>query len=148
MGEFYNKWYTESKMKIIVRIFVVEFFGLYLANSVAKGLVFQNELQGFIITAGALAVATRLIRPIINILLLPLTLATLGLLKFLSHTVTLYLVDVALNQFSVEYFDFPGLKSQYLDLPAVHFNHGVMAYLAFSILISFVTGFVNWLMKH
>jgi uncharacterized membrane protein YvlD (DUF360 family) len=135
-------------MKTLLRIYMVELFGLYVANSIASGLEFQNQLPGFLVTAGALAVASIVVRPIINILILPITLATMGLLKFLGHAIMLYVVDLALNQFSVAYFNFPGLHSVYLDLPSIQFGHGVMAYIAFSFVISFVTGSVNWLIKH
>lgn len=134
-------------MKRIARLFVVEFFGLWVANEIATGLVFQNEIEGMVITAAALAVATTLIKPVVNLLLLPLTLATLGLLKFLGHTITLYIVDLALDQFSVTGFHFAGMNSPYLDLPAISYSSPVMAYIAFSIVISVVTGLVHWLMK-
>lgn len=134
-------------MKRIVRLFAVEFFGLWVANKIATGLVFQDQLLGMAVTAGALAVATTLIKPVVNLLLLPLTLATLGLLKFLGHTITLYIVDLALDQFKVTGFHFAGLSSPYLDLPPVSYDSQVMAYIAFSIVISVVTGLVHWLMK-
>lgn len=134
-------------MKRIARAFTVEFFGLYVASRVASGLVFQNELEGMVITAMGLAVASMLVRPVINFLILPLTLATMGLLKFLGHAIMLYLVDLALVQFAVEQFDFPGLVSPYLDLPPVHYPAGPFAYVAFSLVISVVTGLVHWLMK-
>jgi len=134
-------------MKRIARLFVVEFFGLWVANELAQGMVFQNAIEGMVVTAAALAIATTLIKPVVNILLLPLTLATLGLLRFLGHTVTLYIVDLALDQFSVTGFYFPGMISPYLDLPAISYTSPVMAYVAFSIVISLVTGLVHWLMK-
>jgi len=134
-------------MRKFFRIFAIEILALYFVNEIASGLVFQMQLEGFIITAVAMALATKLIRPIVNILLLPLNLATLGLFKFLSHTVTLYLVDFALDEFKVVGFHFPGLVSTYLDLPPITINSPIGAYLAFSLLISVIAGFVNWLSK-
>lgn len=134
-------------MKAIPRLFVVEFIGLYFANEIAQGLVFQDGLFSMILTSLALAVAMRLIKPIINVLLLPLTLATLGLFKFLTHAVTLYVVDLALNQFTVTNFNYPGLVSTYLDLPTIQFGEGFMAYIAFSLLISVITSLIHWIVK-
>jgi uncharacterized membrane protein YvlD (DUF360 family) len=134
-------------VKKIIKIYAIELFGLYVAGEIAGGLTYVNALEGVLVTTAGLTVASMLVKPIINILILPLTLATLGLLKFLSHAVMLYLVDLALVQFSVEGFNFAGLKSPYLDLPAVNFPKGIFAYVAFSLIISFVTGFVNWLRK-
>lgn len=134
-------------MKKLLRIYAIELWALYVADQVAGGLVFQERLTGMIVTAGAMALASLVVRPIINILILPLSLATLGLLKFLSHAVMLYLVDFALVQFKVEGFYFAGLKSPYLDLPAVNYDNGVMAYIAFSLIIATVAGLVHWLTK-
>lgn len=134
-------------MKKLLRIFAIELIALYFANEIASGLTFQFQLEGFLITALALALASKLVRPIINILLLPLTLATMGVFKFLSHTVVLYLVDYGLQQFKVTGFHFPGLTSNYLDLPAINYDKGIMAYLAFSLLISIMTGAFHWISK-
>ncbi len=134
-------------MRKFLRIFAIEILALYFVNEIATGLVFQRQLEGFIITAIALVLATKLIRPIINILLLPLNLATLGLFKFLSHAITLYLVDFALDEFKVTGFYFPGLVSTYLDLPPISINSQIGAYLAFSLIISIITGIISWLNK-
>ena len=134
-------------MKAIPRLFVVEFIGLYFAAELASGLVFQDGIWSLVITSLALAIAMRLLKPIVGILLLPLTLATLGLLKFLGHAITLYVVDLALDQFSVNSFNFPGLVSTYLDLPAIQFDAGVMSYIAFSILILVITSIIHWIVK-
>ena len=135
-------------MNKIVKIFAIEFIGLYVANQLADGFSFNgNQLYGFIITAGALTIAMKLVKPIINILILPLSLATMGLFKFISHTVTLYIIDLALDQFKVTHFYFAGFSNDYFDLPVVSFNQGIMAYIAFSIIISAVVSIVSWIMK-
>lgn len=134
-------------MKKILRIYFREIIGLYFAMEVASGLVFQNPIEDFLITALALAVATYLVKPIINILILPLTLATLGLFKFVSHAITLYIVDTAIEGFAVQNFDFPGLHNQYFDLPPVMLNQGPLSYLAFALIISVLTSVLRWVAK-
>ena len=134
-------------MRRIFRLFAIETVALYLATQIATGMVFEKELEGLVITGIALALAMRLVKPFINVLLLPLTLATLGLLKFLGSTVTLYIVDYALPQFEVTGFHFSGLTSDYLDLPAVSFDNKIFGYLAFALIISIITSLINWIRK-
>lgn len=134
-------------MKRILRIIAVELAGLYLASQIAQGLVFQNQAEGFLITGMALGIAMYSIRPIINILLLPLTLATMGIFKIVGHALTLFIIDVALVQFEVVGFKFAGFTSQYFDLPALELSKGPLSYLAFSIVVSIVTALINWLRK-
>lgn len=126
-------------MKKLVRIFSREVAALFIATSIATGIVFENYLEGLILTGIALAVATYIVKPVVNLLLLPINLATLGLFKFLSHAITLFIVDIALNQFAVTGFHFQGLVSKFLDLPAIDLSAGPMAYVAFSIIIMLVT---------
>lgn len=134
-------------MKKIIRVFVIEFVGLYVANELASGLAFQDRPEAVLITALALGLAMHIIKPLVNILLLPLTIVTLGALKIVGHAITLFIVDVALEQFEVVGFNFPGVSSEYFDLPPIVFEKGPFAYLAFSIVIWFVTSIINWLRK-
>ena len=134
-------------MKRVLRIIAIELAGLYIATQIAGGLVFQNQAEGFIITGVALGIAMVLLKPIINILLLPLTLATMGAFRIVGHAITLFIVDVALTQFEVAGFHFAGISTNYFDLPAINLDKGPLAYLAFSIVIWFFTGFINWLRK-
>lgn len=134
-------------MKRILRIIIIEFAGLAVANQLAVGLTFQNAVEGVLITSVALGLAMHLIKPLINILLLPLTLATMGAFKIVGHAITLFVVDVALTQFEVTGFYFAGFTSQYFDIPPIMLDKGPFSYLAFSLVIWFVTGLINWLRK-
>lgn len=134
-------------MKRILRVVLVELAGLYIASQIARGLIFQNQAEGFVITGVVLGIAMYSVRPLINLLLLPLNLATLGLFRIVGHALTLFIVDVALSEFEVSGFHFAGLTSRVFDFPAIDFDKGVFAYLAFSILIWFFTGLINWVRK-
>lgn len=134
-------------MKKILRIFAIELAGLYIASQVASGLVFQNQGEGMLITALGLGIAIYLVKPIVNVLLLPVNLATLGVFKFLAHAITLFIVDIALSQFEVAGFHFAGLTSSLLDLPPINIEKGALAYIAFSLILSLVTSLINWLRK-
>lgn len=134
-------------MKKIIRVIVIDIVALFAADKIATGLVFQNEIEGLFLAGAALGVATLLVKPILNILILPLTLATMGVFKFLTNAVTLYIVDLALHDFQVIGFNFAGLSSKYLDLPAIKLNSGLFSYIAFAFVISLITGLINWLRK-
>ena len=130
-------------MKKILSIFTVEVAGLYITTQIASGIVFENQIEGLIITGIALAIAMYFVKRIVNILLLPLNLVTLGLFKFLSHAVTIYIVDLAMTQFSVNGFHFAGFTSRFFDLPPIDFGAGALAYIAFSIVLSVITALIN-----
>jgi uncharacterized membrane protein YvlD (DUF360 family) len=136
-------------VKKILRNFVIEATALYLASQAAQGLFFEKGFQSLVITGFVLAAASFLIRPVLNILLLPINMVTFNFFRWANHTITLFLVDLALKQFSIMQFNYPGFKSEYFDLPPLFFEQGVAAYLAFSILISIIAGTIYWLIdKH
>ncbi len=130
-------------MKKIIRIFSREVVALYVCTQIASGIEFQNYLAGLLITGVALAIASYVVKPIVNMLLLPINLATLGLFKFLSHAITLFIVDVGLTQFAITGFHFAGFHAQYLDLPAINFGAGPLAYVAYSLVLMAITSLLG-----
>lgn len=134
-------------MKRILRSFLIEIGTFYLISQIASGIIFQNGIEGLIVAGVALTIATFLVKPIINILLLPINLLTFGLFKWLSQAVTLYIVDLILPQVSIVSFDFVGLTSKWIDIPAVHLDSIVLVYIAFSLLLSVISGIIYWIVK-
>lgn len=132
-------------MKHIIRIFIIEGVTLYLVSQITTGLHFANGTTDLIITAIGLTIASLFVRPIINLFLLPLNLLTFGFFRFLTNAITLFLVDLVLNQFSIGGFFFKGYPGTLIVLPSVGFPAGPLSYLAFSFVISFITSIIYWL---
>ncbi len=130
-------------MKKFFTVFSREVIALYVVTQIAQGIVFANFIEGLVITGVALALARYLVKPIINILLLPINLATLGLFKFVSHAVTIWVVDVAISDFAVVGFNFAGFSSRFIDIPAVNFDSLPLAYVGFSFLLSLVVAILE-----
>lgn len=130
-------------MKKLLHVFSREVVALFVVSQIATGLVFDNFLEGIIVTGVALAIASYVVKPVVNLLLLPVNLATLGLFRFVSHAITLFIVDIALTQFSVTSFHFVGLSSRFLDLPSLSAPQGPLSYLGFSLLLFVVVSLLG-----
>ena len=65
-------------MKKIIRFFFYNLFTLYVVSSLVDGIRFEGGLVTFIYAAGALTLAMLLVKPIINLFLLPINLITFG----------------------------------------------------------------------
>ena len=131
-------------IKKILRHFIVNTFILYIVSQIATGLHFEKGVETMIIAGAGLTVASLLAKPIINLLLLPINLITFNLFKWVSSAVALYLVTLVVNGFKITGFIFPGLTSQWLDLPSVNLG-GFLAYVAFSFIFSLFASFIFWL---
>jgi len=124
-------------MKRIFRQFVVETVSLYLISQLAKGLVFEFGNETLLLTGLALTVATILVKPIINLLILPINLITFGFFKWVSSSVTLYIVTLVVFGFKINNFFLPSYDLNYFVTPEVSFS-GVAAYIAHSFLLSII----------
>lgn len=133
-------------MKSLLRHYVIDTFALYLASTVTSGLVFTQGIKTLLLAGIGLMAASLLVRPLINILILPLNLITFGLFKWVSSAVALYLVTLIVPGFSIANFVFLGLSSEWLSIPGFSL-HGVFAYVGFSFFISLITSFMYWLIK-
>jgi putative membrane protein len=133
-------------MKRILRLYFIEVLALYAIGLVVRGLIFEKGIETILITAAALALCFYLVKPILNILLLPLNLLTFGLFRWLSSTIAIYLVTLVVPGFKVDGFAFSGLSTKWIDIPALNFN-GILAFIAFSFLISIITSLLHWLFR-
>jgi putative membrane protein len=134
-------------MKRILRSFIVEAIVLYLVSQATSGLIFQDGFKGLFITGAALALASLLVKPVVNILLLPVNLVTFGFFKWIGNAITLYIVDLVLNQFKVENFTFYGISNDWFTIPAYHTNSIILSYILFSFVIFFLASIIYWLIK-
>lgn len=134
-------------MKRILRSFLIEIGTFYLVSQIASGIVFKNGIEGLVAAGVALTIASFLVKPIINILLLPINLLTFGVFKWISQAITLFIVDLILPQMDIVSFNFMGLTSKWIDIPAVHLSNIVLVYIAFSLLLSIISGIIYWIVK-
>lgn len=134
-------------MKRFIKIFVIESLALYLVNDLTTGLVFKNGLLSLFITAAALGAASLLIKPIVNILILPINIVTFGLFRWVSHAITFYLVDLVLEDFAISGFSFSGLIIGNFTLDPISIDNLVVSYIIFSFVVSLIVTVFHWIFK-
>lgn len=133
-------------MKKIIRHYIVDTFALWTVSQITEGLFFEKGLTTLLLAGVGLTAATLVVRPLVNILILPLNLITFGLFKWVSSAIALYLVTLVVPGFAIVRFFFAGMSTKWLDIPAIDLS-GVVAYVAFSLLISIITSLFYWLIK-
>ncbi len=133
-------------MKRILRHYLIDTFTLYLVSRVTEGLIFDKGIESILLAGAGLAVTTLLIKPIVNILLLPINLITFGLFKWISSAITLFLVTLVVPGFRIAGFHFIGFSTSAFTLPAFSLE-GVFVYIGFSFFISIVSSIIFWVVK-
>jgi putative membrane protein len=133
-------------MKSIIKIYLISTISLYLASVAFSGLVISGGIPGILLAGAVLAVGSLLIKPVINILLLPINLITFGIFRWVSSAITLFLVTLVVPGIKITGFTFIGYASKWLDIPAFSLS-GILALIAFSFAISVFASIIHWLVK-
>ena len=131
-------------MKRILRTYVIATFSLWTVAQTAQGIVFEKGPETLFLAGAVLTGALLVARPVINLLLLPINLITFGLFRWVSSAIALYLVTLVVPGFKITGFQYSGYMSRWFDIPELNFG-GVLAYVAFSFILSLIISFVYWL---
>lgn len=129
-----------------IKAFLINSVTLFLISLAVSGMIFEKGVETIILTGIALAVTALIIKPIINLLLLPLNLITFGLFRWVGYAVALYIVTLVVPGFKIIDFIFKGLTSYWISIPSISL-HGILALIAFSFIISIISSILDWLLK-
>lgn len=133
-------------MKKFLRPFFANVLGLWLVSQAVTGIVFAKGFETMAVTAAVLGLFNLFVRPLVNLLLLPLNLLTLGTFRWLVNVGTLYLVTILVPDFQIKTFYFQGFSYQGFSLPPTQIGT-VWAFILISFMLSFVISFIFWLAK-
>lgn len=133
-------------MRSILKHFLIDLVSLYLISQFITGMVFEKGLYTLFLTALVLMLTTMIVKPIINLLLLPLNLITFGLFKWVAYAISFYLVTLLVPGFKILDFLFLGYSSNLFSIPSISLP-GTLAFMAFAFLVSFISSLLYWLFK-
>lgn len=133
-------------MKTLLRSFVINVFALWAISQIISGIVLRKGFETLIITALVLGLINLFVRPLLNLLFLPINLVTLGTFRWVVNAIALYLVTILVQDFKIVSFYFPGFSSNGVVLPAI-FLGTLWAFVLISLLISLISNFLYWLAK-
>lgn len=130
----------------IIKHFLVNIATLYLVSLIVSGITFENGINTLLLAGVALTIAALIVKPVINLLLLPINLITFGLFRWVGYAIALYLVTLIVPAFKLSNFAFAGLSTYWIAIPPLTLT-GIIAFIAFSFLISLISSVVDWILK-
>lgn len=133
-------------MKRIIRNFAVDTFTLFIIANSIEGIVFDEGIKTLLIAGAALMLSSYVVKPVINLLLLPINLLTFNFFKWLSSAAAIYIVLLVVKGFHINEFFFPGFTSNFLDLPAISLT-GFIAIVTFSFTFSILGSIIYWIIS-
>ncbi|MFC1789919.1 phage holin family protein [Patescibacteria group bacterium] len=133
-------------MKKYLRSYLIALAALTVSARLIGTLVFMEGEKTLLVTGLALVIVNIIVKPIINLLLLPVNLLTLGLFRWLVNVFAFYIVLMFVPTLEVKPFTFPGFENGGFIFPEVQFSFFWTLFLI-CFIISFVTGFLYWAFK-
>lgn len=132
-------------IKKFLRSFVIHTFAIYLVAQNLGGVFYSGDPAILALGGVALSLVEAFVRPILNLLLLPFNLITLGVFRWIVNVFTLYLATLLVRGFSVSAFSYPGATIGGFVIPQMEFSL-VWAYVVVALSISIISSLFFWLM--
>lgn len=134
-------------LRLLLRSIAINLASIYLAAQILSGVItYIGGYQTLLLASLAIALVNLFVRPVINLLLLPIHLVTLGVFRWIANLVTLYLVTLMVPNLQIHAFTFPGLDLKYVIIPPMHFT-AFGAFVVATITLTFTFHFIYWLLQ-
>lgn len=133
-------------MKALLRNILFNSFSIFLISQVLPGVKVSGGLPTYLIGGIALTLLLLLLKPVLNILTLPLNLVTLGMFSFLTNVIIFYLLTVLVIGITISSFTFLGASYAGFIIPHIYFNT-LFAFVIVSFLQSVIVSFLSWLIQ-
>lgn len=133
-------------VKPFIRNSLFNAFSIFFLSQVLPGVKVEGGILTFLLGGVALTLLFRLLRPVLNLLSMPLNLVTLGFFSFLTNVIIFYLLTILVVGISITSFTFPGVSYMGFVVPEIYFNT-LFAFILVSFLQSLSVSFLNWLIE-
>jgi len=133
-----------SKMKTLLRYFLINLVSLYVTTRYLPGLVYTGGIKSLAVGALAFMLINFILVPLLKLLFLPLNMLTVGVFAWLINVLALYALTTIVSDFQLIPYSFPGGAFFGMTLPATVLSTFWVAVVA-SLMIGIMTHFLQWL---
>ncbi len=131
-------------MKSFLRNIFVNFLALFLIAKVLGAISFSENYLVLLWSAVLLTLLNLLVKPVLNLLLMPINLLTLGAFRWVINVIVLLLVTLIITDFKIIAFTFPGYSFSGFVLPQITFPL-FWALILVSFLLEIIISGVGWI---
>ena len=132
-------------IKNFLRSIAINSLGIFLVSKLNSQLfVFTGDYKTLFFTGLVIVLVNILVRPLINLLLLPIHLLTLGTFRWITNLLILFLITRIVPAFSIGSYLSSPINLGFIIIPPVYFS-AIGSYLLASFLLSLVFQLLYWL---
>lgn len=133
-------------MKSLARSVFINALSLYFLTLIFSGVKVSGGITSYIIGGIVLTIMFNVLKPVINILSLPLNIITLGTFSFIINILIFYIATQILGNITITGFVYSGFTYAGFVIPKVSLNT-FFAYVTVSLVQSLFVSFISWLRK-
>lgn len=131
-------------VKNLFRSFAIHALAIWLVAQNLGGVEYNNDIMILALAGIALTLVDSFIKPILNLLLLPFNLITLGTFRWVVNVFTLYITTLLVRGFSIVSFSYLGANIGGFIVPTMDFSV-FWAYVMVALSLSVISSFLYWL---
>lgn len=133
-------------MKLIAAAVITNAVGLYTLTLLVSSISIIGGIKTYVLAAAVLGLLNTVVKPLINLFLLPVNILTLGLFRWVTSAAILWLLTVLVPQVNVSPYHFTGFAYQGAVLPPLKLTlFWTLVVSAF--ILSTATAFLDWATK-
>ena len=131
-------------MKGFLKSILINFFTLFTVAKTTSAISFSDDYFVLFLASGLLWVLNTLLKPLLNLALMPINLITLGAFRWIINIIVLLLVTFIVKGFQISCFAFPGLSFSGFVIPPFTLPF-FWSLLLLSFLIEITSSGLKWL---
>lgn len=133
-------------MKNIFKSFLINAVALYVLTVIVPAFKISGGLTSFLTAGATLTVLNLLVKPILNLLLLPINLLTLGFFRWASSVLIIWLLTKLTPSLTIASYSFQGFNYQGFTVPSAQFNV-LWTLVIGSFMMSIITTLLDWVVN-
>lgn len=133
-------------MKSVIRNTSINALALFVIPKVIDGVKITGGIETYLFGGFCLFLMSLILKPILNLITLPLNFLTFGSFSFITNIAILYLLTVFVSQISITSFAFQGFSFDGFIIPKIYFNT-LFAFIVSAFVLSLIISLIQWLIK-
>ena len=133
-------------MRQLLKKITINSLGLLCIGSITGGINYQNNTLTLIIASICLMVLNLVIRPVLNLLFMPINLLTLGASRWLINIIILYSVTFFVDSFTIQPIKITTITISSFTYPGFDLSF-FWSLVLISFLLEICISLFNWLLK-
>jgi len=134
-------------LRLLLRTVAINLLSIYIVTQVLGGvIVYYGGYKTLLYAALAITIVNLFVRPIVNLLLLPVHLITLGVFRWVANIITLYVVTWMIKDLQIQQYYFSGAHLGVLVIPPINFS-AFGSFVVVTLFLTIIFHMLYWLFQ-